>query len=187
MVLDARGSSDPDGNSLTLSWRVISGGSVNLQQGPETGTLQFQAPQVASDTDFVFEVTVTDAGGASSTDQVVITVLNTSTAPPAGNCELDFDGNGVVNQADFSGSNPDEGIYNAVYLYLNYNAYYNYYFPNTPVEKLDWNGDGNITLEEIYTGTISTSTLDTFQTQFWYYMNNKSAYAIYYPNSGCAL
>lgn len=186
VILDARGSSDPDGYSLMLSWSVLSGGMVSLQQGPEAGTLQFEAPQVAFDTDFVFEVTVTDDNGASSTDQVTITVRNTSTPPPAGDCELDFDGNGVVEEVDFFGDNY-EGIYYAVYIYLNYNAYYSYYFPNTPVEKLDWNGDGNITIEEVYTGTISTSTLDTFQTQHWFYLNNKNAYATYYPDSGCAL
>lgn len=186
VILDARGSTDPDGYSLTLSWSVVSGGYVELQQGPEAGTLQFVAPNVAFDTDFVFEVTVTDGNGASSTDQVTITVLNTSTPPPAGECELDFDGNGVVEDKDFYSQNY-EGIYYAVYIYLNYNAYYSYYFPNTPVEKLDWNGDGNITIEEVYTGTISQATLHTFQTQHWFYLNNKNAYATYYPDSGCAL
>lgn len=146
----------------------------------------FEAPNVAFDTDFVFEVTVTDDNGASSTDQVTITVRNTGTPPPAGECELDFDGNGIVEDVDFYGENY-EGIYYAVYIYLNYNAYYSYYFPDTPVEKLDWNGDGNITIGEVYTGTISTSTLHTFQTQHWFYLNNPGAYAAYYPDSGCAL
>jgi hypothetical protein len=74
-----------------------------------------------------------------------------------------------------------------VYIYLNYPDYYNSYFPNTPVEKLDWNGDGTITIEEVYTGTISEDTLHTYQTQHYFYMNDKNAYANYYPNSGCAL
>ena len=186
VILDARGSSDPDGSSLYLSWSLISGAGVSLQQGPEPGTLQFVAPSVAFDTDLVFELTLTDSNGASSTDQVTITVLNTDTPPPAGECELDFDGNGIVEEKDFYSTNY-EGIYYAVYIYLNYNAYYSYFFPNTPVEKLDWNGDGSITIEEVYTGTISTATLETFQTQHWYYLNNPAAYTTYYPDSGCAL
>ena len=138
------------------------------------------------DSDYVFEVTVTDAAGASSSDPVTITVLNTDAPPPTGQCELDFDGNGIVEQKDFY-TNNYEGIYYAVYIYLNYPSYYNSYFPNTPEEKLDWNGDGNITMEEIYTGTISEQTKDTYQTQHYMYMNDKNTYANWYPNSGCAL
>lgn len=186
VILDARASNDPDGNSLNLSWRVVSGGNVNLQQGPEQGTLQFTAPSVGIDSDYVFEVTVTDAAGASSSDQVTITVLNTDAPPPTGQCELDFDGNGIVEQKDFH-SNNYEGIYYAVYIYLNYPSSYNSYFPNTPEEKLDWNGDGNITIEEVYTGTISEQTKETYQTQHYMYTNDKNTYANWYPNSGCAL
>ncbi|PWK52944.1 PKD domain-containing protein [Pleionea mediterranea] len=186
VILDARASNDPDGNSLNLSWRVVSGGNVNLQQGPEQGTLQFTAPSVGIDSDYVFEVTVTDAAGASSSDQVTITVLNTDAPPPTGQCELDFDGNGIVESKDFH-SNNYEGIYYAVYIYLNYPNSYNSYFPNTPEEKLDWNGDGNITIEEVYTGTISEQTKETYQTQHYMYMNDKNTYANWYPNSGCAL
>ena len=51
VILDARASNDPDGGSLNLSWRVVSGGNVNLQQGPEQGTLQFTAPSVGIDSD----------------------------------------------------------------------------------------------------------------------------------------
>jgi len=51
VILDARCSSDPDDLSLSLSWRLISGAGVSLQQESEPGT--------------------------SSMDQVTITVLNT--------------------------------------------------------------------------------------------------------------
>lgn len=131
-------------------------------------------------------MTVTDDAGAESSDEVSITVSDLGDDPVQNSCELDFDENGIVEEKDFFSSSY-EGIYYAVFIHLNYPSSYSSYFPNTPIEKLDWNGDGNITIEEVYTGIISVEILDTFQTQHYFYLKDKDAYASYYPNSGCAL
>ena len=132
----------------------------------------------------VGELTVTFSNGQTSTDSVIITV-----EPEVGSieCELDFDGNGVVNADDYFNRPNMKGIYIAVETYLNDNANFTQYFPDTSIASLDWNGDGNITLSEIDGGEISVETVNTFRTQHWAYLNYQAEYANFYPNSGCEL
>ncbi|MGB3457392.1 MAG: hypothetical protein WBA35_13620, partial [Litorimonas sp.] len=70
--LDAGGSSDADGDTLTYSWAQVSGPSVTLQ-GADTATPTFTAPNVATNAALVFEVTVGD-GTDTATDQVSVSV-----------------------------------------------------------------------------------------------------------------
>jgi len=70
--LNARGSSDPDGQKLKFSWQQISGPPVALHRKNKARPW-FIAPQVTGATLLEFEVTVSD-GVASDTDQVGITV-----------------------------------------------------------------------------------------------------------------
>ena len=73
VTLDAGGSSDADGDTLTYSWTQTSGPSVQLD-GASTATPSFTAPPgTASAQALVFEVTVND-GTATTTDSVTITV-----------------------------------------------------------------------------------------------------------------
>ena len=65
--------SDPDGTIARYSWTQISGTPVALS-GANTRTASFTAPDVDSDEDLVFQLTVTDDGGASDTDAVTVTV-----------------------------------------------------------------------------------------------------------------
>lgn len=73
--LDGTGSFDPEGDPITYQWRQVSGTGVALQ-GADTATPSFQAPN-KNDT-LVFELTVTDDSGASSTDTVSIRVEGAS-------------------------------------------------------------------------------------------------------------
>ena len=69
VALDATGSSDPDGDSLTFAWQFVSrpsGSSASLT-APGLGLGAF-APDVSGR--FVVRVTVTDGAGASSADDV---------------------------------------------------------------------------------------------------------------------
>lgn len=75
VTLDATGSTDADGNSLTYSWVQISGPTVTLMNG-DTATPSFTAPDVSSQSEIVFEVTVSD-GSDSSKAQVSVTVMPT--------------------------------------------------------------------------------------------------------------
>ena len=58
------------------------GGSMVALSGAETENPGFTAPEVDEDEDLVFELTVTDAGGASDTDTVTVSVANVPNLPP---------------------------------------------------------------------------------------------------------
>ena len=67
--------SDSDGTIAYYEWIQISGTTVTIS-GAYTRTATFTAPEVDADEDLVFELTVTDDGGASDTDTVTVTVRN---------------------------------------------------------------------------------------------------------------
>ena len=80
--LDGSASSDfeDEDSSLAYYWQQVdsSGYTITLSD-PAIAKPTFTAPRVSTDTDLAFELTVTDAGGKSSTDTVTITVLNAPT------------------------------------------------------------------------------------------------------------
>ncbi|QKX17224.1 endo-1,4-beta-xylanase [Microbulbifer sp. YPW1] len=67
--------SDMDGSIATYNWSQVSGPSVTLTAG-DAGTVSFTAPAVEASSQLVFELRVSDDGGASSpADAVTVTVL----------------------------------------------------------------------------------------------------------------
>jgi hypothetical protein len=85
VVLSGSGSSDPEGSPLTFSWLQIGGPTVTLS-GANTASPNFRAPLVGFfGALLTFQLTVTDTGGLSSTDTVVIRVNSavTSTVTPS--------------------------------------------------------------------------------------------------------
>ena len=84
VVLDRTGSSDPDGDDLTLSWAQTSGTTVSLTVGARSGEATFTAPALSGDgtLTLVFTLTASD-GTVSAIDTVTITVA-TSTNTGAG-------------------------------------------------------------------------------------------------------
>ncbi len=71
VVLDASASRDEDGGGLTFAWRQIEGTAVELV-GAEAAVARFVAPGAAGT--LRFEVTVTDAEGASAVAEVEVEI-----------------------------------------------------------------------------------------------------------------
>ncbi len=91
VALDASGSSDPDGDAISYTWKQISGAPVTLSA---TNALKptFTAPVVAAGTEEIltFELTVTDAGQLQATDTCDVTIVGEA-SPPADDDDSDDD------------------------------------------------------------------------------------------------
>ncbi|MCG7537064.1 serine protease [Pseudoalteromonas sp. OOF1S-7] len=70
--LNASASVDPDGDELTFNWEQVSGTSVNVSGS--NAQLSVVAPSVNQNEVLEFAVTVTDTFGASSTENIKVTV-----------------------------------------------------------------------------------------------------------------
>lgn len=85
VTLNAGGSNDPDGDTISYSWIQVNGPAVALTGG-NTATPSFTAPQVTATTSLVFRVTVDDGFGGSDDDEVTIAVQDVGgNSPPACN------------------------------------------------------------------------------------------------------
>ncbi|MEO1661934.1 MAG: peroxidase family protein [Pseudomonadota bacterium] len=68
--------SDPNGDTIAVSWSQISGTRVDLN-GANGLTATFSAPNVNETEDLVFKVTVTDSRGLSVSEEVTVTIDDT--------------------------------------------------------------------------------------------------------------
>ena len=68
-------------HTVHYSWAQTSGTTVMLSDA-ETENASFTAPEVDADEDLTFQLTVTDADGASATDTVTVKVANVPNLPP---------------------------------------------------------------------------------------------------------
>jgi hypothetical protein len=75
VTLDGSASFDPDGEPITHAWKQISGTTVSLIVSGVTATFTAAPPGV-----YEFQLTVTDTNGASASDNVVVTIRDTT--PP---------------------------------------------------------------------------------------------------------
>ena len=85
VTLNGNSSSDPDGSIVEYSWTQVSGPGVVINDANQA-TATFTAPDVGSDSQFSFQLTVTDDDGVTHSDTLVITITDitvTNQAPVA--------------------------------------------------------------------------------------------------------
>ncbi|MBI2380576.1 MAG: hypothetical protein HYV16_07465 [Gammaproteobacteria bacterium] len=73
---------DTDGTITAYAWLQTSGPAVTLSNA-NTATASFTAPQVGAATQLGFRLTVTDNGSLSASDEVLVTVNDTTPPPPS--------------------------------------------------------------------------------------------------------
>lgn len=73
VTLDGTASSDPDGDPLAYAWVQVGGPAVALN-GADDSQASFIAPSVDATTNLIFQLTVMDTHGFSSSDSVTVTV-----------------------------------------------------------------------------------------------------------------
>lgn len=103
VLLDGAGSSDPEGNStiVSYSWARVSGPTqFTLANSTAVSTMLRNLAQGT----YVFELTVTDQGGLSSTDKVTIIVSPTPNRAPVSNAGTDISMTLPVNSTSLDGS-----------------------------------------------------------------------------------
>jgi hypothetical protein len=82
VALDASGSTDPNGETLSYSWVQIDTGAPTVAlQGNDTSQASFTAPVTLQSLDLEFEVVVTNQSGLADVGQVTVTV-NPVNDPP---------------------------------------------------------------------------------------------------------
>ncbi|MDD7972977.1 glycine-rich domain-containing protein [Roseinatronobacter alkalisoli] len=83
IVLNGNGSNDPEDNIISYAWTQMPISTVTLTDA-DTVQANFTAgePANGSSETLTFQLTVTDAFGASSTDQITVTVLSSVNPPP---------------------------------------------------------------------------------------------------------
>jgi hypothetical protein len=89
VVLAGNGSSDPDGTIQAYDWMQLSGPAVVLDDAAAVST-SFTSPFVSTETDLVFELTVTDDDGAAATDTVTVTVVPELFVTVSGTITFDY-------------------------------------------------------------------------------------------------
>ncbi len=94
VTLDGSNSYDPDGATILFSWSQVAGTAVVLS-GASSMHPAFTAPFVGPAGDqLVFELEVTDEGGLTDTDEVIVTVVSVDDPPLL--TELSISGSGSV-------------------------------------------------------------------------------------------
>jgi serine protease len=86
VTLDGGNSNDPDGTITSFAWQLISGLVIDIP-GLDQAQVSFMAPATRVTVENIYQVTVTDELGATSTDQLSLTIR--PIVPPVANAGPD--------------------------------------------------------------------------------------------------
>lgn len=123
VILDGGNSTDPDSatNGIgSFAWEQIAGAAVTLENTGMDSQAAFTAPAVAGGgAALVFELTVTDAGGLTGTDQVTVNVVANGNNPPSADAGPDQTAAAgeVVSLDGRNSADPDAGDAIAAYAW----------------------------------------------------------------------
>ncbi|OYR51709.1 hypothetical protein DJ74_03285 [Halorubrum sp. Ea8] len=135
VTLDASGSSDPDGDSLSYVWSETTSSGVTLDDDT-SATPSFTAPDVESETTLNFEVEVSD-GSATDVDSVNVTVQPVN-EEPAASFSFNPDSPEVSEQVSFNASDSND--------------------PDGSIASYEWDfGDGDTAQGETTTHTFDSA------------------------------
>jgi len=89
VTLNGNGSSDSDGSISSYAWTQTTGTPAVTLTNPDSVSASFTAPNVDTNTQLTFQLTVTDNDGATSSDTIIVTI--TPDQPPQAVTPNDFD------------------------------------------------------------------------------------------------
>ena len=119
VTLDGSGSTDTPGDTLSYSWKEVDSGGADIanplvaradSDNPAKAVV-FISRTLPAGTTLYFELTVTDQGGATSTDTVEIEILNAAPVAGATANQHVMAGSEVSLQGSFSDANGDSVTY----------------------------------------------------------------------------
>ncbi|MGF7139205.1 PKD domain-containing protein [Roseimarinus sediminis] len=141
IALDGTASYDPDGDPITYEWIAPQGITLNDHTAAQP---EFTAPEVTEDTDYTFELYVSDGVDFSLADEVIVTVKLTN-RPPVANAGDDM--------------SIEEGIYFALDGTFSSD-------PDGDQLIYNWSGPASITLSDVHVvqPTFTTPDVDVATT-----------------------
>jgi len=111
VTLDGSNSSDSDGSIVEYLWKQDSGSYDVEITGSNQSIASFSAPNIDSDLNLVFELTVTDNDGISSKDYLNVTILRVNQQPIANiSANLEVNGDELVTIDGSNSNDPDGSI-----------------------------------------------------------------------------
>jgi ribosomal protein L14 len=157
--LNGGSSTDPDGTILTYAWSWASGETTYTIANPGLPATGLSGLVAGT---YVFRLTVTDNNGASSTDEVTVTVIAAPNLPPTANAGSDVTMTLPINSTILTGSgyDPDGTITKYAWTEVNGPPTFTIVNPAAPVTGLNGLVQGTYTFKLTVTDNKGATSTD---------------------------